>query len=347
MKMLAAYFKNHGDLSNLEYGYVDMPKLKTGEVLVKVKACALNHLDLWTLQGIPSVKIPMPHIPGCDMAGEVVERGPGAKDAPLGKSVVVAPGISCGRCVYCKDGWDSLCPDYKILGFQVNGGCAQYAAVPAKNIIPVSKIWTLEEWSGVPLVFLTAWHMLWTHARVQKKDVVLIQAAGSGVGSAAIQIAKYLGATVITTAGTPQKCQKARAYGADHVINYREKDFVEEVLRITKNRGADVAIDHIGGETLVKTIQALTRKGRLVTCGSTSGPAVTLNLRYIFSKQLQIQGSYMGSQRELLKVIRRVERKRFRPVTDKIYPLREMRQALERMIRRENFGKIILTPPDK
>ncbi len=347
MKMLASYFKSHGDLKQLEYGYLDIPKPKAGEVLIKVKACALNHLDLWTLQGMPGIKVSTPHVLGCDFSGEVVELGKGVSGIALNKPVLIAPGIRCGKCTYCKSDWDSLCPDYKILGFQVNGGFAQYATVPAENVIPVSKSLSYEEWASVPLVFLTAWHMLWTHAHVKPKEWVLIHGAGSGVGSAAIQIAKYLGATVMTTVGNPWKVAKAKALGADHVIQHREKDFLEEVLRITKNRGVDVAIDHIGQETFSKTIQTLTRKGRLVTCGVTSGPAVSLNLRYLFSKQLTIQGSYMGSLRELRKIVRRIERKRFKPVVDKVFPLREARQALEKMQSRDHFGKIILTPPEK
>lgn len=342
--MRANFFKSHGETSQLEYGYLDTPSPKSGEVLVKVTACALNHLDLWALKGMPGVKMPIPHILGCDIAGEVVALGKNVTGIPLNKPVVVAPGVRCGKCSYCKANWDSLCPEYKILGLQLNGGYAQFAVVPAENVIPVSSKLSPEEWASIPLVFVTAWHMLVKHASLGKKETVLIHAAGSGVGSAAIQIAKYIGATVITTVGSLQKMSKAKTLGADHVINYKEKDFSEEVMRITKGRGVDVVIEHIGPETFIKSISSLAKRGRLVTCGVTSGPLASINLRQIFARQLSIQGSYMGSLHELKKVIRLIEKGKLKPVVDKVYPLREARQALERMISRQNFGKIILTP---
>lgn len=344
MKMRAAFFKNHGKPKDIEYGYLDTPSPKPHEVLVKVKAAALNHLDLWTLMGIPGVKIPLPHIPGCDIAGEVVELGKNVKGIPLNRPVIVAPGIRCGKCSYCEKNWDSLCPEYKIMGLQTNGGFAQYAVAPAENIIPVSSKLSPEEWASIPLVYTTAWHMLVKHAALQKKETVLIHAAGSGVGSAAIQLAKHIGATVITTVGQPQKIVKAKALGADYVINYKEKDFADETLKITKGRGVNVVIEHIGPETFAKSLTSLAKRGRLVTCGVTSGPTAEINLRYLFSRQLSVQGSYMGSLRELKKVIRLVEKGKLKPVVDKIYPLRESQQALERMISRQNFGKIILIP---
>jgi len=343
-KMRAIVFKKHGGIEQLEEAYVPVPDLGRRDVLVKVTACALNHLDLWTLAGMPGIKISMPHILGCDIAGEVVETGKKVHHIPRHKPVIVAPGISCGHCEQCENGWDSLCKEYKILGFQVNGGFAEYVKVPARNIIPVTKHHSLEEWAGVPLSFLTAWHMLVTRGGLKKKESVLIHAAGSGIGSAAIQIAKLFKARVLTTVGSDEKVKRAKTLGPDDVINYKTKDFQAEVMRLTRGEGVDLVFEHIGSDTFMKSLTCLKKKGRLLTCGATSGRSVTFDLRYLFTRQLSIFGSYMGGIDELKRVIRRVERGKLRPVIDKVFPLREARQALNRMIARENFGKIIVKP---
>ncbi len=341
-KMKAVIFKKHGTTAELEEAYVPIPELGKKDVLVKVKACALNHLDLWVLGGMPGIKISMPHILGCDIAGEVVEKGKKAHGIPLHQPVIVAPGISCGTCAYCESGWDSLCAKYEIIGFQNNGGFAEYVKVPARNIIPVPGKLGMESWAAVPLVFLTAWHILVTHAALQKKETVLIHAAGSGIGSAAIQIAKLLGAHVITTVGSEEKVQRAKALGADHVINYRLKDFHSEVMRFTKSQGVDVLFEHIGGETFTKSVLCLKKRGRIVTCGATAGRTVSFDLRYLYTHQISITGSYMGGIDELKRVVRRIQDGRLKPVLDQVFPLREARKALNRMAARENFGKIIL-----
>ena len=342
--MRAVFFTEHGGIEKLEYGHQPEPALHTGEVLVKVHASALNRLDLWTRQGMPGIKIPLPHILGCDVAGEVVKLGPGSRGVKTGTKVVIAPGLSCGHCPYCRSGWDSLCDDYKILGLQTNGGYAEYVKAPARNLIPVSKRWTMEEWAAVPLVFLTAWHMLVTRAGLKKGESVLIHAAGSGIGSAAVQIAKHLGARVLTTVGSDEKIKRARSLGADEVINYEKKDFSLEVKRLNKNRGVDVVFEHIGPASFQKSLASLARKGRLVTCGVTSGPLVNLDLRFLFVRQLSVTGSYMGGLAELRRVVRLLEKGRLRPVVDKTFPLREAREAQARMLERQNFGKIVLVP---
>lgn len=343
-KMRAAFFRKNGSVEDLEYGFIDRPKPDSQEVLVKVKACALNHLDLWTLAGMKGVKIEMPHILGCDIAGEVIECGSRVKSIKKNKPVVIAPGIRCGKCEFCKSGWDSLCPHYKILGFQINGGYAEYVKVPAENVIPVSEDWDPAEWASVPLVFLTAWHMLVTRANLKKGEKVLIHAAGSGVGSAAIQIAKYLGAHIITTVGQDEKIHRAKQLGAEHVINYQKKDFPAEVLKLTGGKGVDVVLEHIGPTTFAGSLSCLTKKGRLVTCGVTSGPTVTVDLRFLFVRQISILGCYMGGLHELKKVISLIKKKKLKPVVDKIFPLREASKALARMQSRTHFGKIILVP---
>lgn len=342
--MRALLFKKHGGPEVLEEAYVPIPDLAKNDVLVRVKACALNHLDLWTLGGIPGTKISMPHILGCDVAGEVIEKGKKARGVPLHQPVIVAPGISCGKCIYCKTHWDSLCPRYHILGFQENGGYAEYVKVPARNIIPVDHHLSMEEWASIPLTFLTAWHMLVKRAGIKKRDSVLVHAAGSGVGSAAIQITRLFKAHVLTTVGSSEKVKPAEGLGADKVILYKEKDFASEVMRLTKGQGVDIVFDHIGGETFTKSISCLKKKGRLIACGVTTGRIPSIDLRYLYTRQLSILGSYMGSIYELEKIIRRVKAGKLRPVVDKVFPLREARQALNRMIARENFGKIILKP---
>ncbi len=343
-KMKAVIFRRHGATTELEETYMPVPEIGKKDVLVKVKACAINHLDLWVLAGMPGIKISMPHILGCDIAGEVVEKGKKVHGIPLHKPVIVAPGISCGRCDYCRSGWDSLCAKYEIIGFQNNGGYAEYIKVPPRNIIPVPGKLGMESWAAVPLVFLTAWHILVTRAGLQKKETVLIQAGGSGIGSAAIQIAKLLGARVITTVGSEEKVKRAKALGADEVILYRQKDFQAEVMRLTKSEGVDVLFEHIGGDTFTKSVLCLKKKGRIITCGATAGRSVSFDLRYLYTHQLSVMGSYMGGILELKRIVRRIQDGRLRPVIDQVLPLREARQALNRMISRENFGKIILKP---
>jgi NADPH:quinone reductase-like Zn-dependent oxidoreductase len=343
-KMRAVIFKEHGNLSELEQAYVELPEIGNRDVLVKVHAASINHLDLWNLAGMPGVKITMPHIPGCDVAGEVVAKGKKVRGIPLHKPVIVAPGISCGKCPYCRNGWDSLCPRYQILGFQTQGGFAEYVKVPARNIIPVSKRLSMESWAAVPLVFLTAWHMLMTRGNLQKKETILIHAAGSGIGSAAIQIAKLMRCRVLTTVGSEGKVRLARTLKPDDTINYRAKNFVPEVLKLTKGHGVDVVFEHIGGEIFTKSLACLKKKGRLLTCGATSGRMVPLDLRNLFTKQLTISGSYMGGVAELKRIVRLMEKGRLKPVVDSVYPLQQVKQAMQRMSRRENFGKIILKP---
>lgn len=340
--MRAVIFKEHGNIDRLIYTDVPTPKIGPEEVLVRVRACALNHLDIWTRQGMAGVKIPFPHILGCDIAGEIAKTGSKAKLKKAGTRVVVAPGISCGRCKWCKTGWDSLCSAYKIVGFQIDGGYAQYVKVPVRNLIPVSNRYSWTEWAACPLVFLTAWHMLHTRAQLKKGETVLIHAAGSGVGSAAIQVAKAAGARVLTTVGSFEKEKPAKKLGADVVINYKKTDFSDEVKKHTKGEGADVVFEHIGAETFIKSLASLSKKGRLVTCGTTSGGQVQLDLRFLFVRQHSILGSYMGGRKELEHAVKWLEQGRFKPVVDAVFPLSEARQAHLRMLDRKNFGKIVL-----
>lgn len=340
--MKAVVFREHGGVDTLTYTDMEKPKISPYEVLVKVKACALNHLDIWVRQGLPGVEIPMPHILGCDIAGEVAEAGMEVKNFRPGDKVIIAPGVRCRKCVYCITNNDSMCSGFKIMGFQVQGGYAEFARAHVDNIIPISHKLSFEEWAAVPLVFLTAWHMLITRGQLKPGENVLIHAAGSGIGSAAIQIARLAGAHVITTARGKEKLEKAKQWGADEVVDYSKEDYKERVLSITNNRGVDLIFEHIGPDTWEKNLQCLAKGGRMVVCGATSGPKVSLELRFLFMKQHAILGCYMGSKKELLDVLTLVESGKLKPVMDSTFPLKEAAAAQQKMLNRENFGKIVL-----
>lgn len=342
--MKAAIFYEQGGPEKLQYADVERPVPGPFDVLVKIRAAALNHLDLWLRKGIPGRKIPMPHISGCEGAGDVAEVGSCVKDVKGGDAVIITPGSSCGRCEYCLNQQDSLCLSYSMTGVQRNGCFAEYVSVPADTLYPLPKNLSYEEGASVPLVFQTAWHMLVARAGVRTGEDVLIHAAGSGVGIAGIQIAKLFGARVFATASTDEKLEKARGLGADILINYKEKDFEEEIRNITSKRGVDIIFEHIGADTFGKSVLSLARDGRLVTCGATTGPDVSLDLRYIFSRQLRIFGSYMGSRRDLLDVFRFFQAGKLKAVIDSVFLLSELRKAEEKMEERNVFGKIIVKP---
>jgi len=340
--MKAIQFDQHGTPDVLQLKDVPQPSLGPHDVEIKLHASGLNHLDIWVRQGLPGITIPLPHTLGCDGAGEVTRVGSAVKKIQPGLRAVVSPGMSCLRCEYCASGWDSLCPEYRMLGFQVDGTYAEYVKAPEANIIPVSDQWSFEEWAAAPLVFLTAWHMLMTRAGLKTGETVLIQAAGSGVGSAAIQIAKLSGARVITTCGQDWKVEKAQALGADLVIQYQKEDVAKQVSEFTDGRGADVVFEHIGPDTWQQSLASLAKGGRLVTCGATSGPEVKIDLRFLFMRQQNILGSYMGGKKELLDVIKLLDAGKLQPIVDKTFPLKDARKAHEHMLGRNHFGKIVL-----
>src|SRR5712691_4328134 len=298
--MKAIIFNQHGGPEVLEYSEVADPTIKANEVLVEVKACALNHLDVWARGGLPGIEIPLPHILGNDIAGVVKEVGSLVGWVRPGDEVMLQPGVSCGHCGECLSGRDNLCHDYDILGYRRDGGYAELVAAPAVNVIPKPKNLTWEEAAALPLVTVTAWHMLVTRAAVQPGEDVLVHAAGSGVGSIGIQVAKLRGARVIATAGSEEKLAKARELGADEVINYTRADWPKEVKRLTARKGVDVVFEHTGAATWPGSIASLKNNGRLVTCGATSGFAAQTDIRQIFYRHLTILGSFMGAKAELL-----------------------------------------------
>lgn len=343
--MKAAVIYEHGGPEVLKYEDFPDPEYAPDEVLVRVRACSINHLDLWIRQGLRDVTINLPHICGCDVAGEVAEVGGAVEGIAKGDRVVISPGISCGGCQYCLSGNDNFCRQYQILGgYERNGGYAEYVVVPPQNIIQKPENLSFEDVAAIPLTFLTAWHMLVTRAKVRTGETVLVIGGGSGVGSAAIQVAKLYGATVIATAGSEDKIKKARQIGADYTINHSTQDIAEEARSITKRKGVDIVFEHVGKATWDKSIQSLTHGGRLITCGATSGPDVSLDLRYLYRRQLTIMGNFMGSKGEVLEIMKFVESGKLKPVVDRVMQLKNAAEAHKLIEDRAVFGKVILKP---
>jgi NADPH:quinone reductase-like Zn-dependent oxidoreductase len=340
--MKAVVFNQHGGPEVLHYVDVPDPVITANEVLIRVRACALNHLDLWVRRGLPGIQFKFPHIPGSDIAGEVAQVGDLVADVRVGQRVVLSPGLSCGHCQACAAGAENQCRKYTLFGYQADGGCAEYVKSPVDNVIPIPDSMKFEDAAAIPVVFLTAWHMLVTRAQVQPGEHVLVLAAGSGVGSAAIQIAKLAGARVITTASTDAKLVKARELGADEGINHTQKDILAEVKRLTGKRGVDVVIEHVGEATWEKSVLSLAQNGRLVTCGATTGYNGKFDLRYLFSRNLSLLGSFMGSRSELYPVLKLVAEGKLHPVIDRVMPLSECRRAHELLESGAQFGKIVL-----
>ena len=332
----------HGGPEVLRYEDAPDPVPQPGEVLVRVRACALNHLDVWARLGQAGRPVPLPHILGNDVAGEIAALGAPVPGLSPGRRVMLSPGVSCGRCRMCLAGEDSSCREYRILGYQLPGGYAELVRCPAANVIPLPDGISFEDAAAFPLVFLTAWRMLVRKAEVRPGEDAVVWAAGSGVGVAAIQIAKLFGARVIATAGTDEKLAKARALGADDVINHRTGDVVAEVRRLTGRKGADVVVEHVGEATWERSILSLAPRGRLVTCGATTGAQGRTELRHLFAKQLSIFGSYMGSKADLLDAAALFFAGRLRSVVHAVLPLAEARRAHEIMEASEHFGKIVL-----
>jgi NADPH:quinone reductase-like Zn-dependent oxidoreductase len=286
----------------------------------------------------------MPRVLGSDVAGEVVETGSLCERVRPGWRVLLSPGLSCRQCEQCLSGNDNLCRRYTMFGYGIDGGDTELLAAPEYAAIRIPDDLSFEEAAAVPLVFLTAWHMLMTRARLQPGEDVLVLAASSGVGSAAIQIAKMFQCRVIATAGGEAKLARARELGADHVIDHYRGDIAAEVRKITGKRGVDVVFEHVGVATWPKSLESLAPAGRLVTCGATTGYDARLDLRYLFSKQWSLLGSFMGAMGELHRVLQFVFRKQLKPVIDRVYPLSEIRAAHERLENKEQFGKVIVKP---
>ncbi len=342
--MKAVVFDRFGGPEVLEHREVAEPAIRPDEALVEVKACGINHLDLWVRGGLPGLEPEMPHVLGNDVVGVVARVGEAVRHVGAGDRVLVGPTLSCGACAACANGDDHLCRDYDVLGRRRNGGYAQFVAVPGANCLPYPGNLAFEDAAAVPLVFLTAWHMLVGRAKVAPGETVLVIGAGSGVGSAAIQIARLHGATVIATAGSPAKLERARALGAHHAIDHSSADVAKEARALTARRGVDVVVEHVGGRVFEAGVAALAKNGRLVTCGATIGGKVALDVNVLFGRHLTLMGSWMGRRAEQLEVLKHVASGALRPVVDSVMPLAEARRAHERIEAREHFGKIVLVP---
>lgn len=338
--MKAIVFERQGGPEVLQFVDYPDPVIGPTQILVRVHACALNHLDIWVRSGLPG--IPLPHIPGSDISGEVEKIGVAVTNVRRGDKVLLQPGVSCGKCPKCLEGDDNQCRQYTLLGQGVDGGCAQFVAAPSANAVPIPDGIRFEEAAAFPLVFLTAWHMLFTRAKLQPAESVLILGAGSGVGSAAIQLAKTAGARVIATAGSEAKLAKAREIGADEIINHSQQRISEEVRRITKGAGVDVVFEHVGQATWEESLRSMSVGGRLVTCGATTGFEGRIDIRHLFVKQLSILGSFMGGKGELFPPLALFARGLVKPVIDVVMPLEKCADAHRRLENREQFGKIVL-----
>ncbi len=332
-----------GGFDVLEPAELDLGELQPGHVRLKVAAVAMNHMDLWVRGGLPSLRYQFPHRLGCDISGTVLACGPGVDATWGGKAVMVNPGLSCGTCIACLSGRDNLCKSYRILGENAQGGYAEYVDVPASNLVRAPINLTLEDAAAIPLCFITAWQMIVDKGRVAPGQWVLIHAAGSGVSTAAIQIAKLHGARVIATSTRRDKLQYAVALGADHALCSNDEDVVARVKDLTEKRGADVVIDHVGGDMLALSLRAVAWGGKIVSCGATAAPTASIDMRHVFFRQIEILGSTMGSKSLLHRMLPHIESGALRPVIGARYKLSEAREAHARLASGEVFGKVLLT----
>ncbi len=340
--MKAIVFSEFGGPEVLLYRDIPEPKLRQDQVLVRVKACALNHLDLFVRKGIPGINLP--HINGSDVAGVVESVGEYVTSVKSGQRVLLAPMAFCNHCGMCTAGQQNFCPEFTVLGYGVDGGNCELIAIPEVNVVPIPDTLSFEEAASVPLVFLTAWHMLVGRSQIKQGQWVLVLGAGSGVGTAAIQIAKMFNANVIATAGDDAKLAKAKELGADYTIDHYKQKISEEVKRITDKRGVDIVFEHVGKATWMESVKSLRPGGTLVTCGATTGPEVGIDLRHLFVKQLSVLGSFMGNMGDLHEVLGHVFARRLKPVVDKVFPLSETADAHRYLEGSQMFGKVVLRP---
>ncbi len=342
MKAVAIY--EHGGPEVLQYVELPNPEPMGDEVLVRLRASALNHLDIFVRRGWKGLNLDFPHIPGADGAGVIEDVGKHVEGFHRGDPVVINPGLNCGKCDFCLRGEDSLCHRYSILGEHTHGTYAEFVKIPGRNVLPMKHGFPFEEAAAIPLVFMTAWRMLVDRARVQPGEDVLVLGAGGGVASAAIQIAKVLGARVFATSSSEEKLEKARKFGADVVINYKEEPFEKAVWEATGKRGVDVVVETVGEATWKRSLRTLAKDGRLITCGATTGPTGETDIRRVFWRQLRILGSTMGTRAGLEEVFKLVWEGRLRATVHSVLPLEKARAAQEVLERGEQFGKIVLRP---
>lgn len=342
--MRAITLHRHGDASVLAPEALPDPVVGPGQALVAIEACALNRLDLWVRGGLPNLRLTYPHVLGSDIAGRVLETGPGVDPAWRDRAVVLNPGLSCGACESCLGGWDNLCPRYRILGENVGGGYCERICVPQANLVAKPENLGMIEAAAVPLTFLTAWQMVVTRGRVAPGDTVLVHAVGSGVGVAALQIAKLHGARVVALASTDAKLERARELGADATVRTADPDWPKQVRALpwVGKRGLDLVVEHTGKDTWSASIELARRGGTVVTCGASSGWDATTDLRHVFFRQIQILGSTMGSKASLHRIMALCGEGKLRPVVDRVFPLADAAAAHRHLESRAQFGKVVL-----
>jgi NADPH2:quinone reductase len=343
--MKAIYYNEHGGPEVLTYGDLDDPVAGRSDVVVDVKAASLNHVDLFLRRGIPGVKVPLPHIPGCDAAGVVSAVGEDVTGVSPGDRVLMNPSVSCGHCEFCVRGDASLCTTYTLIGETSQGTCCEKISIPGRNAIPIPDSLAFDDAASIPLVFLTAWRMIMERGRLNPGEDILILGASAGVGIAAIQIAKVAGARVFAAASTDEKLALCRELGADVLIKYTEEDFVKRVRKETNRRGVDVVVDYIGKETWVKSMKALVGGGRLLTCGATTGHDPQTDLRHVFYRQLEVIGSTMGGYDDLMKPLKMIVEGRMRTVVGATFDLKDASDAHRMMEERRALGKIVIRIP--
>jgi NADPH:quinone reductase-like Zn-dependent oxidoreductase len=340
--MKAIYYEKHGGPEVLTYGDFDEPSAGFHDVVVDVKAASLNHIDLFLRRGLPGIRLPLPHIPGCDAAGVIAAVGDGVTEVSVGDRVLMNPSVSCGHCEFCARGDASLCKTYQLIGETTQGTCCERIAVPDRNVVPIPESLSFEDAASIPLVFLTAWRMIINRGRLTAGEDILILGASAGVGIAAIQIAKVAGARVLAAASTAEKLELCRDLGADVLINYSEEDFVKRVRSETDGRGVDVVVDYIGKDTWLKSLRSLSGGGRLLTCGATTGWDPQTDLRHIFYRQLEVIGSTMGSRNDLMAPLKLILKGRMRTVVGAVFDLKDTADAHRAMEERRALGKIVL-----
>lgn len=341
--MKAALITQFGDPNVIQLADFPTPEPKPNEVLVKLHTAALNHIDIWVRTGSPAYSVKLPHVMGADGAGVIEKVGSDVEGVSEGERVMIMPGISCGKCRYCRRGQDNQCDSFEILGAKRAGTYAEYVTVPDSNVLVIPDNFSFETAASLTVAYLTAWHMLKGRAKLQPQETILIQGAGSGVSIAAIQIAKYLGAKVLAVTTSEAKIEKIKAAGADDVfMPMYGKDLPLWVRERTDGQGADVGLDHVGPATFESTVKSMSKYGRLVTCGSTTGPVVNLEMRTIFGRDISILGARMGTQKELQELSSVVFSGKINPIIDKTFSLAEAALAHKQMEEKKQVGKILL-----
>ncbi|MBF8283512.1 MAG: PKS ER protein [Anaerolineales bacterium] len=343
--MKAAFFRTHGGPEVMEYGDLPAPQPGAGEVLVQIKAAAMNRVDKWVRDGWPGLKLELPHIPGSDGAGVVAEVGPGRPPgSPLqpGDRVVINTSVGCGTCDFCAAGQDNLCSKWHLLGETTRGTDAEFVAVPERQLLRLPDDFPFEQAAAAALVFQTAWHSLVTRGQLRAGETVLVVGAGGGVNTASIQIAKLAGCTVYVVGSDAAKCARAEALGADVTIDRSQDDWGRKVYQLTNKRGVDVVVDNVGAATMMTSLRCARKGGRILTVGNTAGAKFEFDNRYMFGKHLSLIGSTMSTRADFAAVMGLVFAGKLKPVIDAAFPLSDIRAAHERLERGEVFGKIVL-----